>query len=514
MTWNIDDPQGDESAKIKYEIVKYTRGKGLDLGCGMNRCFPHFIGVDNGHHFGEQTVAQIFSDCSDLKIFGSQSMDFVFSSHLLEHIENYKAALKEWWRVIKPGGHLVVYLPHKDFYPNIGEEGSNTDHKHDFLPTDIIEAMKKFKGWDLVKNEERNEDFEYSFVQVFKKCGDSHKYSYSDIPHPKKVAVVRYGGFGDMIQASSVLPWLKDEGYHITFYTTPTGHNILKTDPHIDEFFIQDKDQVPNKELIPFWEVQREHYDRWINLSESVEGSLLALPGRPKHLWPKKLKRKMLDHNYLDFTHWVADVPLPNRQKFYPTNEEHKWAESKIKDYGPGKNILWVLAGSAFHKTWPHLDEMIARILTNDQDTKVILCGDSSCKVLEQGWEEEPRVICKSGEWSIRETLTIGAYMDLVIGPETGVLNTLGKLMVPKILFLSHSSADQISRYWVNTYNMEPKTDCYPCHLLHYGQDHCIEALLEDGTPSGVAQCQYDISCDEVEKAVFEVLNTKKLLAA
>ena len=35
MSWNINDPQGNESGKIKWEIVPYTRGRGLDLGCGV-----------------------------------------------------------------------------------------------------------------------------------------------------------------------------------------------------------------------------------------------------------------------------------------------------------------------------------------------------------------------------------------------------------------------------------------------------------------------------------------------
>ena len=50
MAWRLEDPQGNEAAKIKYEIVPYTRGQGLDIGCGPFKAFPHFIGVDNGHH--------------------------------------------------------------------------------------------------------------------------------------------------------------------------------------------------------------------------------------------------------------------------------------------------------------------------------------------------------------------------------------------------------------------------------------------------------------------------------
>ena len=36
--------------------------------------------------------------------FESESVDYIVSSHMLEHIKDYKAALREWWRVIKQGG--------------------------------------------------------------------------------------------------------------------------------------------------------------------------------------------------------------------------------------------------------------------------------------------------------------------------------------------------------------------------------------------------------------------------
>jgi SAM-dependent methyltransferase len=145
MVWKIDDPQGSESMKMLWELVPYTRGRGLDLGCGPSKTFPHFIGVDNHkdtYLFGVQMKPDVVCDITKLDVFGSASMDFVFSSHALEHIKDHAAALKEWWRVIKPGGHLCLYLPHKNFYPNIGQEGANPDHVHDFLPQDIVDAMK------------------------------------------------------------------------------------------------------------------------------------------------------------------------------------------------------------------------------------------------------------------------------------------------------------------------------------------------------------------------------------
>jgi hypothetical protein len=59
-------------------------------------------------------------------------------------------------------------------------------------------------------------------------------------------------------------------------------------DPHVDEWFLVDKDQVPNHELGYFWRSLEKYYDRIVNLNESVEGAWLALPGRIQFMWPHR----------------------------------------------------------------------------------------------------------------------------------------------------------------------------------------------------------------------------------
>src|SRR4030066_106043 len=118
--YKAEGKQGNESAKVKWEIVPYARGKVLELGAGPWRTFAHFVTLDNFQEWGRGWKPDIIGDAKDLSMFTSGYFDAVFSSHLLEHIEDFKAALKGWWRVIKQGGYLVLYLPHKENYPNIG----------------------------------------------------------------------------------------------------------------------------------------------------------------------------------------------------------------------------------------------------------------------------------------------------------------------------------------------------------------------------------------------------------
>ena len=174
MTWARENKQGNEAFKIRWEVVKYTRGKGIDLGCGPYKLYPHFIGVDNNQDeamFGISCKPDVkIQTAEDLSLFGSHSMDFVFSSHLLEHIEPEKVAktLKEWTRLIKKNGFLVLYLPDKSLYPNVGQEGANPDHRWDPEYETVVKYMETIpRDWDLVDYQFRDQDEEYSGLYVF-----------------------------------------------------------------------------------------------------------------------------------------------------------------------------------------------------------------------------------------------------------------------------------------------------------------------------------------------------------
>ena len=569
MTWRLDGPQGKEAEKVMWDLIPYTRGLGLDLGCGGTKTFNHFIGVDNltdTKLFGTPMQPDVVvKTCEDLSLFASGSMEYVFSSHLLEHIEDYASSLKEWWRLIKTDGHLVLYLPHKDLYPRMGtdeekaeweehskkyemKEGkipakalvdlakereergkltvgeqyagtpaSNSDHKHDLEPEDVVKVMKGLGGWDLVENEVRDQENEYSFFMVFRKRkGSKQKTSYL-APKPEKTcAVVRYGAYGDLMQASSIFPGLKAQGYHTTLYTVPRGWEAIKHDPNIDRVIFQDTDQVPAGILGQYWAHIKKKYDKFVNLSESVEGTLLAMGNRIQGTWPTALRHRMLNQNYLEFSAEIAEIPFTPFHAFYTTEEERLWARNE-REKAAGPVILWSLAGSSIHKAWPHLDKIIARMMVTYPESVVILVGDKLSKMLEAGWEDEPRVWKKSGEWTIRQSLSMIEEVDLVIGPETGVLNAAGFSKTPKICFLSHSSTNNLTRDWVNCDAMEPvDTPCYPCHMMHYGFEYCKKGYLEiEGKQEMVgALCQVNISPDRVWDAIQARLTMEQKKAA
>lgn len=170
MVWSLANSLNNEAAKVRWELVPYMRGRCLDIGCGPYKVFPHFIGCDNGHHWGQMGV-DVKTDAQKLDLFASKSCDLVFSSHLLEHVpyEVVPATLREWCRVTKKGGHVILYLPDEDEYPKVGKPGANADHKWDVSYEKVVAAMELVDcGWDLTDFQRRNQDDEYSLYFCFR----------------------------------------------------------------------------------------------------------------------------------------------------------------------------------------------------------------------------------------------------------------------------------------------------------------------------------------------------------
>jgi ubiquinone/menaquinone biosynthesis C-methylase UbiE len=111
--------------------TRYFVGEGLDVGAGNDpmslyrEFFPGMRGVRAWDlPDGDAQYLAGVADCS---------VDFVHSSHCLEHMRDPLEALQNWFRVLKPGGYLVCVVPDEDLY----EQGRfpstfNGDHKWTF----------------------------------------------------------------------------------------------------------------------------------------------------------------------------------------------------------------------------------------------------------------------------------------------------------------------------------------------------------------------------------------------
>ena len=112
-------------------VNRYFVGDGIDIGGGPDplavyqELLPRVASVrvwdrDSGD-------AQFMAGVED------ESFDFVHSSHCLEHLVEPQEGLANWFRILRPGGHLIVTVPDEDLYEQgIFPSTYNSDHKWTF----------------------------------------------------------------------------------------------------------------------------------------------------------------------------------------------------------------------------------------------------------------------------------------------------------------------------------------------------------------------------------------------
>lgn len=79
---------------------------------------------------GKAPGKNLFRDASNLSSVASHSYDFILSSHNLEHFANPVKALREWKRVTRPGGALILVLP--DYSKTFDHRRTPTTVEHMF----------------------------------------------------------------------------------------------------------------------------------------------------------------------------------------------------------------------------------------------------------------------------------------------------------------------------------------------------------------------------------------------
>ena len=323
------------------------------------------------------------------------------------------------------------------------------------------------------------------------------------------VLVVRYGGFGDAIQSTSIYPLLKKRGKKVSVNVNEPGLMMLKNDPNIDEIIFQKEGQIPNKELGIFWARLGGLFDETITLNGVIEDNLLCLSHNPIFKAPHKERHEKLNKNYSEALHDRANLPYIFDIKFHPTESEKKWvAKQRRKMHLRDNHFLVVvgLSGSSVHKAYPHMDSVMADLLMRYPEVRIVLTGDGVCEILELGWESESRVFRRSGKWTIRQTIAFAQQADLVLGPETGVLNAVSMDDVPKVCLLSHSSKENLTKHWANTYAIEPKrTPCFPCHQLHLGGFKTCNRDEETGASMCASNIDPHVVVDEIIKHKLEL---------
>ena len=480
MTWLASHPRGVEVGKVRARVHRFCIGRGLDVGAEAETVTKNAMGIGGGAacFIQEQITAP-----DALKLFSTDSVDFVFSCFTLNQSKTIDHMLSEWWRVLRPGGHLILYQPHKALYP-AAAAGISPRHVNDLTPEDVLNCLS-MQGcvFEEVVCELRDGGDEYAFELVLKKHASPIPLEVKQAPG-KRAAVCRYGGFGDTIMGLAVVRELKRLGYHVTYYTSDRGAQVAAYDPAVDKLIVHTEDMIEPKNLMGYWESLAKHYDRMVNLNGTMEGVLLFRgPGAPKGGDPVKPmdeayglnyeeRHKRGNSNYME--HMLGFAGMPNLDPAPPaihfTPIEKAMAGTFRAQFGKDFLVVVNLGGSADHKLWYHSRAFVEKLLARIPDARVVLMGDTQFQMLE--WDN-PRVTCKAGRMPFRSSALICTVADLVVSTETGLAHAAAGAGTPLLALMSHSSPENLTKHWASAVPIVPPVACTPCHQLHYGIQDC-----------------------------------------
>lgn len=165
----------------------YIVSPGLDIGGFVDRVSEKFDLWD--------LMNDPSQDAQDLSVIANEKYQTVYASHVLEHVDDPVKAVKEWWRVLRRGGNLIVIVPHMSLYEKKEELPSqwNPEHKTFWLPSSktknvrCLDAVIRAGIFDMTEDDNLSPDQLELYSRMrkhFQVVDDGYDYSLPSNVHP------------------------------------------------------------------------------------------------------------------------------------------------------------------------------------------------------------------------------------------------------------------------------------------------------------------------------------------
>ncbi|MEW6214874.1 MAG: class I SAM-dependent methyltransferase [Nitrospirota bacterium] len=155
---------------IIYKLIKNYHGDTqiLDIGCSggaltrflRRQGFRRLYGIDNDEKAIEicrqKGIIDVHVADAGETGFEDQQFDIIIASDVLEHIKDEDKALFEWYRILKPEGKLIIFVPAFKFLWSKHDEVNQ--HYRRYSKSGLIEVLKK-NGFGIEKSSYWNFSF-------------------------------------------------------------------------------------------------------------------------------------------------------------------------------------------------------------------------------------------------------------------------------------------------------------------------------------------------------------------
>lgn len=144
-----------ETERYRFFTAPYCGGIGVDIASQGVAVVPWAISYDlPAAEFSHYASGRLPKGPLQLRGFAeklpfeSQSLDFVYSSHFLEDVFDWLPVLKEWDRVLKKGGRMIILVPDKERWAAAIARGQppNCEHRHEAHVGELTGVFRQYFG--------------------------------------------------------------------------------------------------------------------------------------------------------------------------------------------------------------------------------------------------------------------------------------------------------------------------------------------------------------------------------
>ena len=165
-----------ETSKVRDLVLSYCVGHGCDIGFGGDKIQKiNCDGIDYAQPYaftGKDPVDIVCDVLNDPIPVADSTYDYVYTSHLIEDFADTKKALREFNRILKPGGNLILVFPDQPKYEEVCRKTGqplNMHHVHRNMGMKFMyDRLNEIQNLGYTVLFESNCEIDYNVVMVLK----------------------------------------------------------------------------------------------------------------------------------------------------------------------------------------------------------------------------------------------------------------------------------------------------------------------------------------------------------
>lgn len=320
---------------------------------------------------------------------------------------------------------------------------------------------------------------------------------------PSRFLVISTTGIGDTLWGTPAIRALKETypGCYIGVLTNPSGFQVLKENPNIDDFFIFERGfngflKLPG--LIKSLRQRKFEVAFIFHASDRIiwpicfftgASEIIGICGQSKDLdfiLTSAIDSQKDIHGIetrLKLVQNVGASTIDRAVSIQLTGKDREMAKRFLKKNNINEDSLLIglhPGAQKPFKCWPSKNFIaVGNILADKLRCKIIVTGDASEKALAQGIASKIKgATSVAGRFSLRETAAIIEKMDIFITNDTGPMHIAFALKTPTIALFSPTDPKLCGPYNVESATVIAKPPlCDPCIGKKCYKPFCMEQI-------------------------------------